>query len=446
MYLQDQSKAWFLVLGVAGLSALSLWGYARRRHNPGQQVVASRPVLTASGTRVGYRLLAERVLATGTVAAVDPLALGPEVSGLRVEQVMVEEGDEVRAGQVLVVLNRSLLEAQRTQLEARLRSSRAQTARALQPQRPQELAVLDAAYRQSRAQAIQERANLEQARVNLAQARASAARYQQVLGEGYVTVQEAADRQAEVERSQQLVQAARHRWRAGAYGMEQALQRRRLSRAGGRREDVDIAQAAEQELSGALTALQVQLDQTVVRAPSSGLVLKRDVHLGDISSSGKAMFTLARRGEMELQAQLPQADLFKVRVGTTVQVCSGTTRAHGRIWRIAPLVEAGSRLGTVRIQLQPGSLLRPGMFAQAWLPIGQRRSLAVPSEAVLGEGGDFFAFRLEGETAVRTRVTTGLREPQWVEVLSGLEPGQFLIVGGARFLSDGDRVRIESQR
>ena len=444
---RSTALTWAMVIGLVVLAVVGLRLFAASRNAAKKPTTRAtpKPVVTVSTATADYSTLPDTVVATGSVAAVDPLAVGAEVNGLKVEQVMVEEGDRVYAGQTLAVLNRSLLEAQLQQAQARLRASQAQVSRAIQPNRSQDLLGLRAAYEQARAQATQERANLKQAEVNYASAQKTAQRYNKVLDEGFVTLQEASDRQAEVDRNRQLVNAARQRLQAGEFAVEQARQRMLLGQAGGRSEDIDIARASSDEISGMIAMIEAQLEQTVIRAPDAGTVLKRDVHLGEISSASKAMFTLARRGEFELQAQMPQADLLKMREGLRAQISYGGNKATGRIWRVSPQVESSSRLGTVRIKLDPGSSLRPGMFGEARVDAGDHRALTVPSESVLGEGGDYFVFKLDGTTAVRTRVTTGVRTNQRVEITEGLKINEKVAVAGARFLADGDKVRIEEK-
>ncbi|MBS2037653.1 efflux RND transporter periplasmic adaptor subunit [bacterium] len=444
---RSTAVTWALVIGLVLFAVVSLKMFAASRDASKKPTTKStpKPVVTVSTATADYTTIPDTVVATGTVAAIDPLEVGAEVNGLKVEQVNVEEGDRVYPGQVLAVLNRSLLEAQLRQAQARLRSSQAQVSRAIQPNRPQDLLSLQAAYEQARAQTTQERANLRQAQVNLASSQKTAERYNKVLDEGFVTIQEASDRQAEVDRNHQLVNAARQRLQASEFASEQARQRLLLGRAGGRSEDVDIARASSDEIAGMISMIEAQLEQTVIRAPDSGLVLKRDVHLGEISSSSKAMFTLARRGEMELQAQVPQADLLKMREGQQARISSAGKPSGGRIWRVSPQVESSSRLGTARIKLDPGSTLRPGMFAEARVDVGDHRALTVPAESVLGEGGDYFVFKLDGTTVVRTRVTTGVRTNRRVEITEGLKANESVAVAGARFLADGDKVRIEEK-
>ena len=438
---------WVMVIGLVVLAVVALLAFSASRNASKKPTGKSTPkaVVTVSTATANYSTLPDTVVATGSVTAIDPLAVGAEVSGLKVEQVLAEEGDRVLAGQTLAILNRSLLEAQLRQAQARLRSSQAQVSRAVQPNRPQEITGLKAAYEQTLAQATTERANLKQAEVTYVNSKATADRYQKVLEQGFVTIQEAGDRQAEVDRNHQLVLAAKHRLQGTEFAMEQARQRLLLGQEGGRTEDVEIARASSDEIAGVIALIQAQLDQTVIHAPDAGVILKRDVHLGDISSNSKAMFTLARRGQFELQAQVPQGDLLKMREGLKAEISYGGKKATGRIWSVSPEVETSSRLGTARIRLDGGSSLRPGMFGEARIDVGDHRALTVPAESVLGEGGDYFVFKLDGDKVVRTRVTTGVRTNQRVEITQGLKVNETVAVAGARFLADGDRVRIEEK-
>lgn len=390
------------------------------------------------------RSLQDVIVATGSIYAVDPIQVGAEVNGLRVTSVRVEEGDFVQRGEVLATLNSSVIEAQLEQARARQRSASAQVSKAEQPNRPEDINGLKAAEAQARATITQEEANLRQAEVNLRTAQATAQRYQQVFSQGFVTAQEASERQAEVERDRQLVQAALQRVQAARFAAEQARQRLLLAQAGGRQEDVQIAQAGVAEIGGLIEQLQAQLEQTIIRAPDSGLITNREVQLGEISSAGKAFFTMARRGELELRAEVPQDELMRLRAGMTARVTFSNKTTTGKIWQISPQVNQTTRLGTARIKIDSHSGARPGMFAEARLTVGQHRALTVPFAAVQGEGGEFFVFKVENGKAVRVRVQTGVRTNEFVEILEGLHEGDSVVINGAGFLRNGDPVHISS--
>lgn len=440
------ATAWLLVLGllvVCLVTGSALLGMRNQKKEQAAKAASSpAPVVTVSTVRAVYRQIPEELEVTGTVSAVDPLNVGAEVNGLKVEEINVEEGDQVFKGQVLARLNSSILMAQIAQAEARLVASQAQISRAIQPNRPQDIAGLQSALSQAQAAEAQQRANLRQAQSSLLHAEQTASRYAQVLEKGFVTVQEAADREAEAERQRQLVFAAQSQLQAASWAVEQARQRLDMARVGGRSEDVSIAQSQSAEVSGLIQQLQAQVEQTYIRAPDDGMIISRDIRLGEISSSSKPFFVMARKSELELRAQVPQDDLGRVRIGDRARVVFGNQSTTGRIWRVAPQVDESNRLGTVRILLEPKKGLLSGMFARAYLKLGVEKALVVPIAAVLGEEDDRYVLVLDSELRARRRpVKTGLRTKDEVQILEGVQANDKVIATGGGFLADGDLVR-----
>jgi len=438
--------SWVAVLGFVALCVTILWWRqsSRAAETKAAASATSTPVavLTVQVARVQATNLPEVVTATGTVQARDPLEIAAEANGLKVEQILVEEGDSVYAGQTLVVLNRSVLEAQLAQAQARLRSSEAQVSKAIQPNRPQDVQRLRAALSEAQAMSTQEEANIRAAESILHQSEETSQRYQQVFAQGFVTAQEASERLTAVQQNRAALSAARQRLTAARFNAEAARQQLSLALAGGRIEDVEIARATAQEMRASIQQLEAQLDQTVLRAPDNGWVLSRNVRLGEISSSSKVMFTLARRSELEMQAEIPQDRLLRLRPNLKAEVTYADKKTEGRIWQISPTVDSKTRLGMARIMLQPGSGLKPGLFAEAQIAVGQHRALTVPVSAVLGEGGNYFVFKLEGTSVKQTAVQTGLRNNKVIEIVKGLSTSDSVVIEGGSLLNDGDKVTI----
>lgn len=449
-------RTWSRTLAVWGLVALCLTvsvvtvgAMSRARQKKPVAVASAAPVITVSTVPPRYETLSDDLVATGSIRAVDPLSVGPEVNGLRITSVLVEEGAQVRRGQVLARLNPAVLQAQMQQNRARFQGSLATVSKSIQPNRPQELAVLEAASRQARAAEEQEQANLRQAQTNLEMAQKTARRYTEVLDEGFVTAQETQDRTTEVARNQAILAAAQHRLNGARFATLQARERLALALAGGRAEDVQLARSSSQEVAANMDLLQAQLDQTVIRAPDDGLVLQRDAHLGDIVSTGKTLFTIARLSQMELRAQVPEVDLNRVKVGDVALTQVGGKEVRGRVWLVSPAVDPNSRLGTVRVMLEPPSSrhtrILPGMFARVSLRLGQYRALVVPSSALMGENDNYFLFVLQEGRARKLRVTPGSRVKELVEIRQGLSTDARVIIKGAGFLSDGDAVAVSEK-
>jgi HlyD family secretion protein len=408
--------------------------------------VTPKPVVTVTVAKADYDQMQDQLEVTGTIRAVDPLTVGAETNGLKIESIEVEEGASVRKGQVLARLNSSILEAQLSQAQARYQGSLAQISKARQPNRVQDIQMLQSALAQAKANEAQDKANLRQAELGFQNAQRTADRYGKVLDEGFVTAQESQDRSAERDRTQQALNAAAKRLDASTYLVRQAEERLSLANAGGRSEDVSIAQSNSQEIAANIQLLQAQLEQTIIRAPEDGLVVQRDAHLGDIASPTKALFTIAKLGQLELRAQVPESDLQRVKEGGLATVEVGGQDVSGRVWMISPAVDPTTRLGQARILLNQSThkfhRISPGMFARAKMGMGHHQALVIPSASVMGEGEQYYTFVLDGDHVKKVPVSVGARSGDKLEVTKGLSADQQVVVKGAGFVADGDMVTV----
>jgi RND family efflux transporter MFP subunit len=302
----------------------------------------------------------------------------------------------VEAGQVMAVLDNSVLQAQLDQAKADVESNRA---------------------------VVQQRqAALGQARATLAEAQTNLQRYQQLAQAGAIARQELETRATAAATAREAV---------------------RLQQA-----NISSAQADVRSSEARVQQLQTQLGQTIVRAPASGIVAEKIARIGDVANPSQKLFSIIRNGQIELQAKVPAIQLPQVEISAPVLVTSDTdnrVRLQGQVREIAPLVNEQSRQATVRIDLPPTSLLRPGMFARAAITTTTTTGVTVPAKAVLPQpDGSAVVFLLTGEDTVQAqKVEVGEVESGGnVEIQSGLKPGDRVVVAGAGYLKDGDRVRI----
>jgi RND family efflux transporter MFP subunit len=215
------------------------------------------------------------------------------------------------------------------------------------------------------------------------------------------------------------------------------------------RQVLDQRQAAARQAEARLASsdaardeTRVRLEQTRLRAPFDGIVLKRGILPGAVSGVGQEMVRLLRDGRLELDARVPELDLATVTPGQPVRVLHGTREITATVRAIAPTVSAESRLGVVHVALPADSGLRPGMFARAEIRAEAASRIVVPHEAVVFRDGSPSAFVLQGEQVALRRLTTGARQDGVVEVLHGLAEGDQVVTTGAGFLAEGDRVRV----
>ena len=193
----------------------------------------------------------------------------------------------------------------------------------------------------------------------------------------------------------------------------------------------------------ALSETRTRLAQATIRAPVSGLVISRNVTRGQIVSAGSELFRIVRDGRLELDAQVPETDLALVRSGQSAAVSSdqvGETTGTVRI--VTPEVDPETRLGVARISLAGGGGFRPGMFARAQIDVGANPAVTVPTAAVLYRENRPGVYVLDNQSRARFRpVVIQTRAAEWTAV-DGVQAGARVIVQGAGFLGEGDRVRV----
>jgi len=216
----------------------------------------------------------------------------------------------------------------------------------------------------------------------------------------------------------------------------------RMAKEGGRKEDVTISRASENETAATVQQIRAQIEQTIVRAPDDGLITKRNAHIGDVSAGGKVLFEMIRRGDIELRAQVSQDDISRLVNGQPAQISDGVRKASGTVYQVSPTVDTTTRLGVVRIAIPKGSEFKPGMFVKGIIQRGRRSALVVPNSAVLTDNDQYYVFVYENGLARKRQVSVGARVNEIAEIDSGLKPGDQIIVAGAGFLNDRDPVAV----
>jgi HlyD family secretion protein len=187
-----------------------------------------------------------------------------------------------------------------------------------------------------------------------------------------------------------------------------------------------------------------------IRAPAAGLVLTRGVEPGQIVSPGSGvLFRIARGGEMELLANVGEADLAMLSAGAraTVTPVGTTTSVNGQIWQLAPVIDPQTRQGVARIALPYSAGIRPGGFAEARIIAGAAQAPLLPESAVQHDETSSYVYIINaGRKASRRNVTTGAVSDSGVPIIAGLTGTEQVVVSAGAFLNDGDAVTPVIQR
>lgn len=220
----------------------------------------------------------------------------------------------------------------------------------------------------------------------------------------------------------------------GVLPQEQIAERRLAAKSA-----VAVVAAAQAQLND----LKTREAMMVVRAPVSGMVLSRSVRPGDVAAPATTMFRLSRGGVVELNAEIPEADLARVQAGDHAQVTlPGGGVVDGVVRLVSPEVDTNSKLGHARVALPVRPDLRPGGYGRATFSDASRPAIVAPESAVRFDADGASVLVLQPDDRVRrVLVKTGARSAGYVELVQGPPAGSKVLLGGGAFVLDGDRVR-----
>ncbi|HSV74594.1 MAG TPA: efflux RND transporter periplasmic adaptor subunit [Chthonomonadales bacterium] len=208
------------------------------------------------------------------------------------------------------------------------------------------------------------------------------------------------------------------------------------------------AQAGVVQARASLTIAQAALNDAFVRSPISGYVAQRMAEPGQQVGGGGAILRVVAPGSVYFRAILSESQFAEVRLGqrttVTVDAIAGL-KLRGTVARILPVASVAARSFTVRIDIEEDRRLRPEMFARGSIVIDTRRGATlVPKDAVLHDPANnrTRVFVEDGGRARERVVALGHSNPLQVEVVSGVRPGEKVIVAGQDALTDGDEVTV----
>lgn len=337
------------------------------------------------------RKLVDRVIVTGTVEAVEEVYVQPQVEGLRIEDLKADVGDTVKAGDVLATLATDALVLQKSQLLANR-------------------AKVEAVGAQLEAQLIEAQAN-----------EAEAIR-QAVRAEGLVKSKAIAVSQAEQLRATATAATAR---------VNSAKQGILANKA-----DVKV-------IDSQIDDIDLKLARTDVKSTVDGVISVRNARIGAIAAgAGNPLFTIIRDNAVELDADVAEGDLLKLKPGQIVHMNVAGTSAlvDGKVRSIEPVIDATTRLGTVKIAIDDSSLARIGMYASAEVVVSERKVLSLPLTAVTAEDGALVVRRVVEGVVTLTKVKTGVQDGDFVEIVEGLSAKDIVVEKAGAYVRNGDKV------
>jgi len=222
---------------------------------------------------------------------------------------------------------------------------------------------------------------------------------------------------------------------SGALSAEETQRRKSAAATAAARVKVAAAQLAE---------AQARLARAAVRAPADGIILTRNVEVGQTATpGGEALFRLSERGEVELRGQVSEQDLPLLKLGQSVNVrLTGTTQVYeGHVRLLAAVIDPQTRMGMVRVALAPDPNLRPGAFARADVTVSRADRAILPQTAVLTDDKGTYVLIVNAQHKIERRAVqvSGMVQ-NGVTISEGVSGKEQVVATAGAFLQEGEVV------
>jgi RND family efflux transporter MFP subunit len=351
---------------------------------------AGKPARQVKTARVEETPFGETVTANGTLAAFDQTTAGVKVAG-RLSSISVDLGSVVRSGQLIAQIEANDYKLRVQQAEAALSQARARLGLSPDGTDDKVSAEQTGTVRQAKAQLDESRLNRERA--------------VRLVEQGIVA-------KADFDAADATFKVAQSRY-------QDAL------------EEIRNRQALLAQRRSELALARQQLTDTGVYAPIDGIVQQKRASIGEYLIAGAPVVDIVRMNPLRLRAEVPERDARAVRFGQNVRVSvEGDTKVYlGKIKRLSPVITQENRMLIVEADVQNDGNLRPGSFAKAEIVTNDSKmAVTVPNNSIVTFAGIEKVIVVENGKAVEKPITTGRRNADWTEILSGVNVGDQVIV------------------
>lgn len=207
--------------------------------------------------------------------------------------------------------------------------------------------------------------------------------------------------------------------------------------------EYDTAETRQRVAKAAMVEAETMLGYAKVVAPFDGVITRKLADVGDQASPGRGIVELEDPAALRVEANVPEGLVGFVKLGgkMSVHAAEKSGTVEGVVVEVAPAADPASRTFLVKLDLPANSGLWLGQFARVAVPVGEKTSLRLPANAVVLRGQMEMVFVDTDHTAQMRLVKTGRKTGGEVEIVSGLEAGERVVVGGAEKLLDGQPLQ-----
>lgn len=328
----------------------------------------------------------------------------------KVTQVLVENGQYVNAGDTLVILDD-------TDIQNSIKSAQAQ------------LEITEQQLKASEQQLSSAQIALEKLQINLDDAQRNYDRQKTLFEGGAIS-------QADFEAAETKLNTAKADYNSGNATVETA------------KVNIQTSQTSIEAQKINLEKYQSDLNNTVIKAPISGVISDKAVYVGQMASQGTALAKVNDISSVYATIQVPQDNISNIKVGQSATVTlDGSDRTYdGTVQTIDLSADASARVFTCKIKIDNSdNSLYPGTFAMANLYNDQQTEIiTIPITALVGSEGDYSVFINDNGTARKQAITIGDTDENNVEVTDGINDGDQVICTNTSTIKDGDEIDVVS--
>jgi RND family efflux transporter MFP subunit len=346
-----------------------------------------RPVKTVQVTQTP---IGETVTVNGTLAAYDQTTVGLKVAG-RLQSITVDLGTVVRKGQAIARLEQQDYQLRVQQAEAALAQARARVG--LSPDGKDDRV------------AAEQTGTVREAKAVLDESKAKRDRAARLINQGIIP-------KAEMDTADAEYKVAASRYQDAVEEI-----RNRQGLLAQRRSELNLARQ--------------QLTDTVLYAPMSGVIQEKKASVGEYLAAGAPVVDIVQIDPLRLRVEVPEREAYNIGPGQSVRVTvEGDADAYlGFVKRLSPTISEQNRVLAVEADVRNSGRLRPGAFVKAEIITNQTATAAtVPTSALVTFAGIEKVITVEGGKAVEKVVMTGRRGADWIEIKSGVNVGQVVVV------------------
>ena len=349
----------------------------------------------------------QAVTVNGTLAAYDQTTISVKVPG-RLQTISVDLGSVIRKGQAIAQLEQSDYRLRVQQAEAALAQARARLG--LSPDGADDRV------------AAEQTGTVRQAKAILDEAKTKRDRASRLVEQGVIA-------RAEFDSADAEYKVALSRYQDGV-------------------EEIRNRQGLLAQRRSELALARQQLADTIVYSPMTGVVQEKKASVGEYLAAGAAVVDIVRIDPLRLRVEVPERESASIRIGQSVRVTvEGDPESYaGFIKRLSPTISQQNRVLAVEADVANNGKLKPGAFVRAEIVTDQTSMAAtVPANAIVTFAGIEKVIIVEGGKAVEKPVMTGRRGPDWVEIKSGVNVGQSVVVNPGNLQSGQAVSAVEGQ-